>query len=118
MFDANLLFHNAQVITQAGDSAAIEIQKTAATGVPVEIAVTQTSGGTFSIQFSVAESDSTTSGWQTLVTFPPITVPTRLTRVVQSRRRYLRLSRPAPDGNNPSCTVTAGIVSGNLPDQV
>ena len=119
MFDANLLFHSATALTTSGTSSALDIKKTAAAGVPVEIAVTAVAGSTtgLTMDFVVWESaDGTT--YNALVTFPQITAAGRYTRVVQTKNRYLKLARTAGAATGLSYTVTAGIVSGNLPDQV
>jgi hypothetical protein len=119
MFDSNLLFHNAAALTTTGNSSALDVKKTAAEGVPVEIAVTAVAGSTtgLTMDFIVAESDDD-STYNNLVTFPQISAVGRYTRIVQSQKRYLRLSRTAGAATGLSMTVTAGIVSGNLPDQV
>jgi hypothetical protein len=119
MFDSNLLFHNAAALTTTGNSASLDVKKTPAEGVVVEVAVTAVAGSTtgLTMDFIVQESDND-STWNNLVTFPQITAVGRQTRVVQSQKRYLRLARTAGAATGLSMTVTAGIVSGNLPDEV
>lgn len=116
MFDANLLFHSAAALTATGNSSSLDTKKTGANGVVVEVAVTAVSGTLPTADFKVQESEND-STWNDLVTFAQITAVGRFTRVVQSQKRYLRLARTI-GGTTPSFTVTAGIVSGNLPDEV
>lgn len=119
MFDANLLFTNAAAVTTSGNSSALDIKKTPAEGVPVEIAVTAVAGSTtgLTLDAAVQESDNN-STYNTVATFPQITAAGRYTRVVQSKKRYLRIAYVAGAATGLSFTLTAGIVSGNLPDQV
>ena len=115
MFDANLLFHNAAALTATGNSSGLDIKKTAAEGVVVEIDVTAVTGTSPTMDFIVQESNDD-STYNNLVTFAQITAVGRWQRRVQSKKRYLRLGRTA-GGTTPSFTVTAGIVSGPLVDQ-
>ena len=115
MFDSNLLFSNAAVTTATGNSTALDIKKTPADGVTVEIAVTAASGTTPTLNAVVKESDDN-STYNDVVTFAQITTTGRFTRVVQSKKRYLRITYTV-GGTTPSFTITAGIVSGGLPDQ-
>lgn len=110
MFDSNLLFHNAAALTATGNSSGLDIKKTPADGVWVEIAVTAVAGTTPTADFKVQESDND-STYNDVVTFPQITATGRHFRLVQSKKRYLRLARTI-GGTTPSFTVTAGIVSG------
>ncbi len=111
MFDANLLFTNGTAVTTNGDSTVIDLKKTPASGVPVEIAVTAVTGtGTPTLDAVCAESDDN-SNYNTVVTFPQITAVGVTTRVVQSKKRYLKLTYTV-GGTTPSFTTKAGIVSG------
>ena len=118
MLDSNLLFTNAAAITTTGNSAALNVKKTPSEGVPVELAVTAVAGSTTGLTLDavVAESaDGTT--YNNLVTFAQITGTGRWTRVVQTKKAYLRITYTAGAATGLSFTVTAGIASGNLPDQ-
>ncbi len=110
MFDANLLFHNTAALTATGNSSALDVKKTPANGVNVSIVVTAVSGTSPTADFVVQESDDN-STWNDLVTFAQITTTGRWSRLVQSKKRYLRLKRTI-GGTTPSFTVTAGIKSG------
>lgn len=110
MFDANLLFTNGTAITTNGDSTVIDLKKTPAGGVPVEIAVTAVTGTSPTLDAVCAESDNN-SDYNTVVTFPQITAAGVTTRVVQSKKRYLKLTYTV-GGTDPSFTTKAGIVSG------
>lgn len=118
MLDANLLFHNAAALTTTGNSSSLNVKKTPAEGVWVEVCVTASAGSATgkTIDFIVQESadDST---WNNLVTFPQITTTGRWARKVQSKKAYLRLNRTAGAATGLSFTVTAGIVSGPTDDQ-
>jgi hypothetical protein len=118
MFDTNLLFHNAAALTTSGNSASLDIRKTAAEGAVVEIAVTALAGSTTgrTIDFIVQESDDD-SAYNNNTTFAQLSATGRVTRRVQSKKRYLRLNRVVGTGTGASFTVTAGIVSGNIKDQ-
>jgi hypothetical protein len=113
MLDANLLFHNAATLTTSGDSSGLDVKKTAADGLWVEIVVTALAGSTTgrTLDFRVDESDND-STYNADVTFPQITAVGRYYRRVQSKKRYLRLNRVAGAATGLSATVTAGIVSG------
>lgn len=110
MYDNNLLFHDAAALNSNGNSSGLNIGKTPAKGVWVEIAVTAASGTSPTIDFVVQESDDD-STYNDLVTFEQITETGRWSRLVQSKKPYLRLNRTL-GGTSPSFTVTAGIVSG------
>lgn len=110
MFDSNLLFHNAVALNANGNSSGLNIGKTPADGVWVEIVVTAASGTTPTIDFKVQESDDD-STYNDVVVFPQITGTGRWFRKVQSKKAYLRLNRTV-GGTSPNFTVTAGIVSG------
>lgn len=110
MFDSQLLFHNAVALTTNGDSASLDLGKTAADGQWIEIAVTVVGGtGTPTINFKVQESNDDSS-YNDDVVFPAITAVGNYYRKVQSDKRYLRLNRTV-SGTTPSFTVTAGPVS-------
>jgi len=110
MFDANLLFHDAAALTATGNSSSLDVKKTDVNGVVVKVVVTAVSGTTPTLDLKVQESDDN-STWKDLVTFDQITSTGRWSRLVQSKRRYLRLARTV-GGTTPSFTVTAGIASG------
>jgi len=114
MLDANLLFHSAATLTTSGDSSSVNIKKTAADGVPIEIVVAALAGSTTgrTLDFKVQESDTEGSGYTDNTTFPQITAVGRYYRRVQSKKAYLRLNRVAGAATGLSATVTAGIVSG------
>lgn len=110
MLDSNLLFHDAAALTATGNSSGLDIKKTPAGGVWVGIFVTAVSGTAPTADFKVQESDDD-STYNDVVTFGQITAAGRWFRLVQSKKRYLRLARTI-GGTIPSFTVTAGIVSG------
>jgi len=117
MFDANLLFSNAAVLTVTANSAELDLRGTAADGVDVEVAVTAASGTGPTLDPVVQHSDTSGSGFAALTTFAQITATGRATRRVQSDKRFLRIAYTV-GGTSPSFTVTAGIVSGKPTDQV
>jgi len=113
-FDANLLFYNATTLTTATTSTILDVQKTPANGVPIELAVTSMSSSTGTLDVVVKASDSTTTGFVTVATFAQVTYSASgATRhlVVQTKKRYLELV-PTTAGTTPGFVVTAGIVSG------
>lgn len=113
MLDTNLLFHNAAALTTSGNSSGLDIKKTGADGVEIEIAVTAIAGSTtgLTMDFIVQESDND-STYNNLVTFAQMSATGRAMRRVKSKKRYLRLNRVAGAATGLSFTVTAGIVSG------
>lgn len=115
MFDANLLFTNGTAVTTSGNSTAVNIKKTPAEGVPVEIAVTAATGTSPTLDAVVWESDDNSS-YNALTTFAQITGTGRWVRQVQSKKQYLRITYTV-GGTSPSFTVKAGIVSGRPFDQ-
>lgn len=120
MFDSTLLFLSAATVTTTSASpASLDVGKTPADGAVVEIAVVGMAGSATgrTLDFTVEECDTTDGTFVTVSTFPQITTSGRWTRVVQSKRRYLRLPVTAGAGTGLTATVTAGIVSGNLRDQ-
>lgn len=116
MFDTNLLFHNAAALTASGNSSGLDVQKTPGGGVWVEIVVSAVSGTSPTADFKVQESNDD-STYNDVATFAQIVATGRHARLVQSKKRYLRLARTI-GGTTPSFTVTAGIVSGAPQDQV
>lgn len=119
MFDTDLLFYNAATVTTTTDGVDLDIKKTGNDGVTVEVCVTALAGSTTgrTLDVIVKESDDD-STYTNLATFDQITTTGRWTRKVQTQKRYLRASITAGAATGLSATVTAGIVSGNLPDQV
>lgn len=118
MFDTNLLFTSAAAVTTSGYSSSVAINKTPSDGVWLEIAVTATTGTSQTLDAEVYESTDTTastSADQKIATFPQITAAGRYFRHVQSKKAYLFM-RYTIAGTSPSFTVTAGVVTGPLPD--
>src|SRR3989304_4927188 len=116
MFDTNLLFHNAAALTTTGTSASMDLGKTPADGVDMEIAVTAVAGSTtgLTMDFVVRESDND-STYNDLVTFPQMSAVGLFNRRIKTKKRYLALKRTAGAATGLSFTVTAGIVSGIHP---
>lgn len=117
-FDTNLLFSNAATITDDRFGTAVAINKTPLDGVWIEVVVTSAAVTTGTMDITVYEStDSTqsTSADAALAVFPQITAAGRHLRKVQSKKAYLGL-RYDVGGTSPSFVVTAGIVTGPLPD--
>src|SRR3990167_6859983 len=114
MLDANLLFHNAAVLTTSGDSSSVNSKKREADGVPIEIVVTALAGSTTgrTLDFKVQESDTEASGYTDNTTFPPITAVGRDSRRVQSKKAYGGRSRGGGAAGGLSARGTAGIASG------
>lgn len=115
MFDYNLLFTHssgaAVAVTTTGNSTALAVEKTPASGVDVEIVITAVSGtGTPTMTPVLYESDDD-STYYALATWKDITATGRYTRRAQSKRKYLRLTYTLT-GTSPSFTTLAGIVSG------
>lgn len=117
MFDTDLLFSNAATITQDGFGTAVQVDKTPADGVWIEIAVTALSGSTPLLDCTVYEHTNTTqtTANQVLATFPQISATGRYFRLVQTKKSHLHLHYNVT-GTSFSATVTAGIVSGPTPD--
>lgn len=117
MFDQNKMFSDAQVVAASGDATNdLDVGKTPAEGVPVEVVVSAVSGTSPTLNVTIQESDDD-STYTDLVKFPQITAVGRHMRLVQSAKRYLRADYVV-GGTTPSFTITAGIVSGFHPDQV
>lgn len=110
MFDANLLFSDGVTVTTTANSSAVHEYKTPAAGIPVEIAVTAATGTSPTMDVVCQESDDD-STYNTVVTFPQITTTGVFTRVVQSKKAYLRMTYTI-GGTSPSFTVKSGVVSG------
>lgn len=120
MFDTNLLFINAATITTSSSTPpSIDVGKTPADGIDVQVCVTALSGSAtgLTLDFTVEECDTTNGTWVVVNTFPQFTGTGRTTRRVQSKRRYLRMPYTAGAATGLSSTVTAGIVSGTPRDQ-
>jgi len=111
MFDTSLLFHNAEVLSTSGNSSNVEIRKTPADGVWVEIVVTAYSGTSPTLDLIIQDSDDGSS-FTNIRTVPQITTTGRWYFLVQSKKRYLRLNRTIGGTGSPSFTVTAGVSSG------
>jgi hypothetical protein len=109
-FDSSLLFYNGTTLTTA-TAAIVTVAKTPASGIGIELAVTSASSqGTLDVV--VKSSDSSTTGFVTVASFPQVTSAGGVNYlVVQSNKKYLELV-PTTGGTNPSFVVTAGIVSG------
>lgn len=112
MFDANLLFYDGVTLTTATGSTVLQIKKTPADGVDVELDVTTITGTTGTLDVVVQHSDSSTTGFTTIATFPQITTTTGPRHLrVQTKKPFVKLT-PTTGGTSPSFVVTAGIVSG------
>ncbi len=112
-FDSSLLFFDGgSISTEAETSTILTVSKTPAAGIGIELACTATTSSTGTLDVVVKASDSTTTGFVTVATFPQITSAggTKYL-VVQSKKKYLELVG-TPGGTLPGFTVTAGIVSG------
>lgn len=110
MFDANLLFSDSVAISGNGNSSSVNIKKTPANGIDIEIAVTAKSGTSPTLDVKVQESNNDSS-YNDLVSFAQFTDVGRQTRRVQSKKAYLRLAYTT-GGTTPNFTVKAGVVSG------
>lgn len=112
-FDSNLLFYNSATIsTEAETSTILTVGKTPANGIGIELACTATTSSTGTLDVVVKASDSTTTGFVTVATFPQVTSAGGVQYlVVQSKKKYLELVG-TPGGTLPGFTLTAGIVSG------
>ncbi len=118
-FDSNLLFSSAQVVTTTADSTtSLNIKKTPAKGVPIEIAVTAQSGSGSPTLDAVVKESTDGVTYVNLVTFDQITTTGRWTRQVQTQKAYLKITYTIGGTTSPSFTVTSGIVSGAPFDQV
>lgn len=122
MLDANLLFSTAQVVTATAFSTlALDLGKTAAGGVWVEVIHTAVTGTTPTLDVTAYTKD-TDSAWATTdrkagVGQAQVTVAGRHFFRIQSKNRYVKLHYVV-DGTSPSFTTTAGIVSGPTQDAV
>lgn len=114
-FDTNLLFSNAAVTTTSGYSSAVAINKTPGEGMLIEVAVTAASGALDVQVYESTDATASTSADQLVATFPQITAAGRYFRRVQSKKAYLFL-RYTLSLTSPSFTITAGPVTGPLPD--
>jgi hypothetical protein len=116
MLDENLLFHDGAVLTATVNSNSIDLGKTGANGVVVQIASTTVSGSSPTLNTIVQESTND-STWVNLTTFDQVTASERSSRTIQTQKQYVRLSHTI-GGSSPSFTVTAGIASGHTLDEV
>lgn len=114
MFDSNNLFSNGQVVTaNAMATTELNIAKTSARGVWVEVVVTAASGTSPTLDIALKEkaSASVASSDRTVRQFAQMTSTGRQCFLVQTKQPYVNLSYTV-GGTSPSFTVTAGIVSG------
>jgi len=110
-FDSSLLFFDSQVISTEAETAYLDISKTPANGIGIEVACLATTSSTGTLDVVVKDGD-TTAAVVTVATFPQITSAGGVKYlVVQSKRKYLALVA-TPGGTTPGFTVKAGIVSG------
>lgn len=120
MFDNNLIFSNAQVVTADGFSTnALDVGKTPVEGVDVEVVATVVSGTTPTLDITAYTKD-TDASWATTdrkagVAQAQITAVGRYAFRIQTKNRYLKLYYDV-GGTSPSFTLTAGIVSGKQQD--
>lgn len=121
MYDTNLLFFNNIALTTT-TNAVLNHKKTPAAGIWAEIAlknlVGSASGGT--IDAVIAESDDN-SVYNNLVTFPQVLAGTgngRWNRLVQSQKAYLKLTVTLGTGTGLAGSLTAGLVTGPVQDEV
>lgn len=120
MLDELLLFHDGATLTTSGTTSWLDVAKTPAAGVVVEVAVTSIAGSTTGRTMDFIVQESATNDETApldVVTFPQMTTTGRYTKTVQSSKRYLRLKRTFGTGTGLSAVVTAGMVSGHLNDQ-
>lgn len=112
-FDANLLFYDSTTIsTEAKTSTILTVGKTPANGIGIELACTATTSSTGTLDVVVKESDSTTTGFVEIASFPQVTSAGGVKYlVVQSKKQYLELVG-TPGGTLPGFVVKAGLVSG------
>lgn len=127
MFDSNLLFYSAVAVTTTGTGGttgsagpkALQVDKTPAAGLEIEVVVTaaagSTTGGTLDILIMGSADDST---YTQVGSFERITNAStgRYIARVQTKKKYLRLDRTVGTGTGFSATITAGIVSGGQRD--
>lgn len=120
MFDTNLLFHSGSTYsTSTATPPWVDVGKTPADGVDIQISVTALSGSAtgLTLDFTCEECDTTNGSAVTVATFPQMSGTGRQSRRVQSKKRYLRLPVTCGGATGLSCTITAGIVSGVPRDQ-
>ncbi len=123
MFDTNLLFSNAQVVAADGYSTnPVNIKKTGAEGVWIEIAITAKSGAGVTALNAIVLQKDTDSGWDYTAVAQKLAfvnlgtgAPERYYVRVQSYMQYLKLYYDITSTAN-DVTITAGIVSGPQPD--
>lgn len=112
-FDSNLLFYNGTTLTTATNSTVLDVSKTPAGGIRIELACTATTSSTGTLDVVVKAGDNTTvASMATIATFAQVTSAGGVKYLVaQTKKRYLALV-PTTGGTTPGFTVTAGIVSG------
>ena len=111
MFDSSLLFFDNQVISTEAETAYLEINKTPANGIGIEVACSATTSSTGTLDVVVKAGD-TTGAVVTVAQFAQITSAGGVRYlVVQTKRKYLALVA-TPAGTTPGFTIKAGIVSG------
>lgn len=119
MFDENLLFFNGQTITETTNGAWIDLGKTGAAGVTVELVLRSTGGSETGKTFDVKIQDADdTAAPHDVVSFDQQSAEGRWTRQFQSQRRYARAVATWGAGTGITAEVTLGIVSGPPQDQV
>lgn len=120
MWDNNLLFSSAQVVTATGFSTnALLFAKSKADGIWVELAVSAVSGTTPTLDVTAYTKD-VDSAWATTdrtagLSQAQITAAGRYLFRVQTKNQYVKL-RYVVSGTTPSFTITAGVVSGPQQD--
>lgn len=122
MFDSNLLFSSAQVVTaDAFSTNALDLAKTPAGGDWLEVAVTAVSGTSPTLDIT-CYGKATDASWATTdneigILGTQITAVGRYFFKIQSDLRYAKVNYDV-GGTTPSFTVTCGIVSGPQQDAV
>lgn len=118
MFDSSLLFTDATAVTTTGNSTALNINKTPADGVDVELCVTAVAGSTTGLTLdAVVHESADNSTYNAVTTFAQVAATGRWVRRVQSKKAYLRITYTVGAATGASFTLTAGIVSGSQRDQ-
>lgn len=113
MWDSNLLFSSAQVVTTNADSTnTLATKKTPSDGIDVELAVTAVSGtGTPTLNASIYDAEG-----RVVAAFPAFTAVGAKVLHVGSQSATLKITYSV-SGTTPSFTVTAGIVAAGTLNQ-